>query len=134
MSQPSASEMWGTALGATAPSTGGQIGATIMGWFTNVWFWIVVALAVLSLILFIWAVTVTAQRNKLQKAADEAAAAAKTGSYRRQGRYMPDPGIAPVVLPIGNVVTPSGQSQYRSRMHKAGMGIDPDVALKQGLE
>lgn len=87
-------------MGATTPGVGGAMMDTVMGLVKNWWFWAVVALAVVALILFIWAVAMTAQRDKLKKEL-EALKAGTTASYRRSGYNNTDPGL-PATVDVAN--------------------------------
>jgi hypothetical protein len=106
---------------------------TVKGWASQWWFWVIIGLAVLSVVLFIWAVAVSAS---LTKANTTLAAARKKYSFvdadlaaastyrRRQQRYMPDPGIPAKKMLYGK--TGRDMSGYKN-------GSDPDVILKNAL-
>lgn len=122
------SDTWGSLSVRGGEGMGGRMMGTLQLWMRQWWFWVIVALAVMAFIFFIWAVSMTAQRDKLKKAADEKEKNGdKAAAFRRaRARYMPDPGIPAKRLLHGD------RSSLASG-YTAGMSQDPDAVLKAAI-
>jgi len=110
----------------TTTQGGAGILATMQGWLTNPWFWIVVGLSILAVILFIWAVAAQSELAKVKKNGETGGENEST-YRRRRSKYMPDPGIPPRELLYGN--SPVGDTSG----YVAGMGQEPDAVLRSSL-
>lgn len=111
------SEMWSSAIGATAPSAGGSMMDTVKGWAFSWKFWLVVGLALLAVIMFIGWMATLAQKNET--------VAAPASTYKKaQQQYMPDPG-APAKKMLNGTATAAGYATLASS--------DPNKVLQQAL-
>jgi hypothetical protein len=120
-------------MGGPVSGGGDGIMDTLSGWCKQWQFWVIVALAVLALILFIAMLVYRAKYNKCANPETTTTTPATTTSgfrrRRRQG-YMPDPGIPSSKLLFDTYA----RANYAASGYTAGMSQDPDVVLKNALQ